>query len=66
MESCGVWSLAVTSPSLHLTPSCLPFGNLQGVNYSKCVPICRTPCIKLVGSFSIEDTQLTLINLFAT
>jgi hypothetical protein len=54
METSGVWSLAVTSPSSHLTPICLPVDNLQGVNYSNCVLICRVLCIKLVGSFSIE------------
>jgi hypothetical protein len=35
METSGVWSLAVTSTSLHLTPIGLPFDNLQGVGELK-------------------------------
>jgi hypothetical protein len=66
MKSVGVWSLVVTSPSLHLTPSCLYFDSLQRVNYSKCARICRVLCVKLVGSFSIEYTHITLKNLFVT
>lgn len=54
--------MAVTSPSLHLTPSCLPFDSLQYINYRNCVRICRVLCIKLVGSFAIEYTHIILIN----